>query len=135
MSIDCFLIDQVNYWIMSFLTSLLPEKALSSLTESVHSTIAVSNLPGPQTLTYISGYRISNLTFWLPHRGSTGIGISILSYGCRLQLGIIADRAVISKHSDAQRILDDAVDEIQYMATRKKYNLKRNSVGDVIDRY
>lgn len=120
---------------MSFLTSLLPEKALTSLTESVHSTIAVSNLPGPQTVTYINGNRISNLTFWLPHRGSTGIGISILSYGSKLQLGLIADRAVINHAHDAQRILDDTVDEIRHMATRKKYNLKRNSVGDVIDRF
>lgn len=119
---------QVNYWIMSFLTSLLPESMLSSLTESVHSTIAVSNLPGPQTITYISGYRISNMTFWLPHRGSTGIGISILSYGYKLQLGLIADRAVISNQHDAQRILDNAVDEIRHMAY-KKYNLKRNSVA------
>lgn len=113
---------------MSFLTSLLPESMLSSLTESVHSTIAVSNLPGPQTITYISGYRISNMTFWLPHRGSTGIGISILSYGYKLQLGLIADRAVISNQHDAQRILDNAVNEIRHMAY-KKYNLKRNSVA------
>lgn len=113
---------------MSFLTSLLPESMLSSLTESIHSTIAVSNLPGPQTITHLSGYRISNMTFWLPHRGSTGIGISILSYGYKLQLGLIADRAVISNQFDAQRILDGAVAEIRHMAY-KKYNLKRNSVA------
>lgn len=113
---------------MSFLTALLPESMLSSLTESIHSTIAVSNLPGPQTITYISGYRISNMTFWLPNRGSTGIGISILSYGYKLQLGLIADRAVISNQHDAQQILDGAVNEIRHMAY-KKYNLKRNSVA------
>lgn len=135
MSFSVGLFVQVNYWIMSFMTSLLPEKALTSLTESVHSTIAVSNLPGPQTVTYINGHRISNLTFWLPHRGSTGIGISILSYGCKLHLGLIADRAVIQNRNDAQRILDDAVDEIRHMAKRRKHNMKRNSVGDVIDRF
>lgn len=113
---------------MSFLTSLLPESMLSGLTESIHSTIAVSNLPGPQTITYISGYRISNMTFWLPHRGSTGIGISILSYGYKLQLGLIADQAVITNQSDAQQILDNAVNEIRHMAYRKN-NLKRNSVA------
>lgn len=127
---NAFFLLQVNYWIMSFLTSLLPESMLSGLTESVHSTIAVSNLPGPQTITYISGYRISNMTFWLPHRGSTGIGISILSYGYKLQLGLIADRAVISNQYDGQRILDGAVDEIRHMAYKKyNLNLKRNSVA------
>lgn len=119
---------------MSFLTALLPEHVLSSLTESVHSTIAVSNLPGPQTVTYINGHRINNMTFWLPHRGSTGIGISILSYGYKLQLGLIADRAVISNQNDAQAILDDTVNEIRRMAKRKICNLKRNSVGNVIYR-
>lgn len=120
---------------MSFLTPLLPENIFASIAESVHSTIAISNLPGPQVVTYINGYRISNLTFWLPHRGSTGIGMSILSYGYRLQLGLIADRAVIDNQADAQSILDNMVEEIRYMATRRNYNLKRNSVGDIIDRF
>lgn len=120
---------------MSFLTSLLPDNILSSLIESVHSTIAVSNLPGPQTFTYINGYRISNMTFWLPHRGSTGIGISILSYGYKLQLGLIVDRAVISNQADAQQLLDNAVNEIRQMGKPKRYHLKRLSVGAVIDHY
>lgn len=120
---------------MSFLTPLLPDNILSTLIESVHSTIAVSNLPGPQTCIFINGYRISNMTFWLPNRGSTGIGISILSYDYKLQLGLIADRAVISNQADAQQILDNAVDEIRQMARRKRFNMKRMSVGAVIDYY
>lgn len=120
---------------MSFLTSLLPDNILSTLIESIHSTIAVSNLPGPQTFTYINGYRIGNMTFWLPHRGTTGIGISILSYGYKLQLGLIVDRAVISNKCDAQQILENAVNEIRQLAIRKRYHLKRLSVGGIIDHY
>lgn len=41
---------------------------------------------------------------------------------------MIADQAVITNQYDAQRILDNAVDEIRQMAY-KKYNLKRNSVA------
>lgn len=112
------------------MSSLLSESMLSSFTESVHSTIAVSNLSGPQCLLYINGYRLNNMTFWLPNRDSTGIGILILSYGYKLQLDLIADRAVISNQHDAQRILDNAVDEIRHMdMADKKYNLKRNSVA------
>lgn len=120
---------------MSFLTSLLPDHILSVLVESVHSTIAVSNLPGPESCAYVNCYRISNLTFWLPHRGSTGIGISILSYGYKLQFGLIADCAVISNQADAQQILDSAVDEIRHMAKHKRLTLKRMSVGAVIHNY
>lgn len=120
---------------MSFLTSILPDNILSTLIESVHSRIAVSNLPGPETCTFVNGYRIRNMIFWLPNRGSTGIGISILSYESKLQFGLIADRAVISNQADAQQILDNAVDEIRQMARRKHCNMKRMSVGAIIDHY
>ena len=125
---------QVNYWIMSTLTALLPERALLPIMES-GSTIVVSNLPGPQSVTYVNGYRIGHLTFWLPNRGTTGIGLSILSYGGKLHLGLIADRAVISDREDAQNILETTVNEIKFMAGMRKQNLKRSSVGDIIGHY
>lgn len=120
---------------MSFLTALLPAHVLGPLVESVHSTVAVSNLPGPQTVAYISGYRINNLVFWLPHRGSTGIGISILSYGHKLHLGLIADRNAMANRRDAQIILDNTVKEIKEMALIRKQKTKRCSVGDIMNMY
>lgn len=57
---------------MSFLPSLLPASGLDNFTASPHSTLAVSNLPGPQTVTKMKGFVISNITFWLPNRGTTG---------------------------------------------------------------
>lgn len=113
---------------MTFVSALLPEHMLAASMESVHSTMTVSNIPGPQQMAYINGFRISNMTFWLPHRGTTGIGISVLSYGCKLQLGLIVDRAVISNQADAQQILDYAVDEIRRMSTVKRFGNKRHSV-------
>lgn len=44
-----------------------------------------------------------------------GVGISILSYAGRLQLGILADRALISCHEDAQDILDGIITSINEM--------------------
>lgn len=110
----------MNYWVISFLTCLLPENILASIIESVHSTIAVSNLPGPQHTTNINGYEIENITFWVPNRGSTGIGLSILSYGNKLQFGLIADRAAISKLEDARDILENMVDEIKFISACEK---------------
>lgn len=101
---------------------------LAASMESVHSTIAVSNIPGPQQMAYINGFRISNMTFWLPHRGTTGIGISVLSYGCKLQLGLIVDRTVIANQSDAQQILDYTIDEIRRMSAVKRFGNKRHSM-------
>lgn len=106
---------KANYWIISVLTSILPQSILTPLTESVHSTMAVSNLHGPSKIVSIAGYPITNLSFWIPNRGSTGIGISILSYGGRLQLGLIADRVAISKPTDARDILQNLVEGIRCM--------------------
>lgn len=120
---------------MSFLTALLPANILATLTKSIHSTVVVSNLPGPQTVSYINGYRINNLGFWIPHRGSTGIGISILSYGNKLHLGLIADRRVLSNRKDAQDILDNTVEQIKEMSLVTKQKTKRCSAGDIMNFY
>lgn len=115
--------QQVNYWVISFLTCLLPDKLLTTILESVHSTITVSNVPGPQHTTNISGYEIEKITFWTPHRGSTGIGLSILSYGNKLQFGLIADRAAISKLEDARSILENMIDEIKFIYAHEEHKL------------
>ena len=44
-----------------------------------------------------------------------GVGISILSYAGRLQLGILADRALISSQEDAQDILGGIITSINEM--------------------
>lgn len=58
---------------MSYLPMLLPASMLTNFTASLHSTLAVSNLPGPHVTTTMKGFVISNITFWLPNRGTTGL--------------------------------------------------------------
>lgn len=93
---------------------------LAALVDSVHSTVEFSNLPGPEVITCINGYEIGNITFWVPHRGSTGFGLSILSYGQKLQFGLIVDCAVIPECEMAQRVLDRMVDEMRFVASIDK---------------
>lgn len=45
-----------------------------------------------------------------------GIGITILSYGGKLQLGISADRSVISTEDEVDDILKGIASEIKIMA-------------------
>uniref|UniRef100_A0A336ML85 CSON003161 protein n=1 Tax=Culicoides sonorensis TaxID=179676 RepID=A0A336ML85_CULSO len=104
---------QVNYWVMSFVAALLPDTLFSKLMESSHSTLAFSNLPGPQDKVKINGYQLERIGFFLPNCGRTTVGITILSYGGQLQLGIMADKNAIPNTEDAGEILTEMVSEVK----------------------
>lgn len=103
---------------------MLPGPLFSKLVDSAQTTMALSNIPGPNMRTSVAGFDVKNITFWIPNRASTGIGLSILSYGGKLQLGLMADCAAILKLDDAQCILENMVDEIKHIAA----NLRDNSI-------
>ncbi|XP_053659029.1 uncharacterized protein LOC128708096 [Anopheles marshallii] len=105
----------INYWIMSKMTCLFPETILRKILKSAHSTLAISNLPGPQQLPRIQGKELKNLSFFIPNLGTTAVGITLLTYGGKLQLGILADRAVIRTEDEAHSILKGTVEELERM--------------------
>ncbi|RZF36003.1 hypothetical protein LSTR_LSTR005819 [Laodelphax striatellus] len=105
----------VNYWILKVIATLFPVPILREVTKSTQSSMVVSNMPGPQKQAKLAGQTLHNIVFWVPNRDSTGLGISILSYGGRLQLGIIADRALIPCSEDAQLVVDGVVEAINKM--------------------
>lgn len=108
---------------MSVLSGVLPTSTLRTILKSAHSTLAISNVPGPIEQVTIAGYDVQNITFWVPNRNATGIGISVLSYKKRLQFGIIADQTVIQTQSELDEILKGIQDEIQIM--NKSVQLRR----------
>ncbi|XP_065090967.1 uncharacterized protein LOC135711917 [Ochlerotatus camptorhynchus] len=105
----------INYWIMSTVACLFPDPILRKILTSAHSTLAISNLPGPQQKPRINGHELKNLSFWIPNIGQTAVGLTVLTYGGRLQLGILADRAVIDNEDDAHSILVETIAEIERM--------------------
>lgn len=105
----------INYWIMSTVACLFPDPILRKILTSAHSTLAISNLPGPQQKPCIHGYELKNLSFWIPNIGQTAVGLTLLTYGGRMQLGILADRAVIDNEDDAHSILEETIAEIERM--------------------
>uniref|UniRef100_A0A182UQI8 O-acyltransferase WSD1 C-terminal domain-containing protein n=1 Tax=Anopheles merus TaxID=30066 RepID=A0A182UQI8_ANOME len=106
---------KINYWIMSKMTCLFPETILRKILKSAHSTLAISNLPGPQQMPRIQGRELKNLCFFIPNLGTTAVGITLLTYGGKLQLGILADRAVIRTEDEAHSILRGTIEEIERM--------------------
>ncbi|XP_071442645.1 uncharacterized protein [Hetaerina americana] len=76
--------------------------------------VVMSNLPGPPTKlqSILGGYPLKDIVFWAPHRGYTGLGITMLSYDGMLHIGLMADDAVIPTQKGAQLIMDAILDEL-----------------------
>lgn len=58
---------------------------------------------------------LDHLTFWLPNRGTTGIGISLFSYKNNLNFGIIADENLIPNVDDLNWILEMLIKSLYEM--------------------
>lgn len=76
------------------LPAAVEEAAIALL--SAKASLVASNLPGPVRPLRLAGAAVSELLFWVPQTGSIGVGVSIISYCGRVQLGVIADRALIA---------------------------------------
>lgn len=105
----------VNFWMMSTVSAIFPERILKVIMNSKHSTIAVSNLPGPNFAIKINGHEFESVGFFLPNIGQTACGITILSYNNKLHLGIMADETAIGSEEDLGEILKGMVREIKAM--------------------
>jgi diacylglycerol O-acyltransferase / wax synthase len=58
-------------------------------------TAVMTNVPGPQHPLYLAGARLDEIMFWVPQSGDIGMGVSILSFGGRVQFGLVTDAAII----------------------------------------
>jgi diacylglycerol O-acyltransferase / wax synthase len=66
---------------------------------SAKASLVVSNLPGPREKLRLGGIPLRQFLFWVPHAGSIGTGVSILTYRGAVQFGVIADRQTVA-HPD-----------------------------------
>jgi hypothetical protein len=80
---------------------------------SKKTTAVMTNVPGPSTKHKLCGSTIEQALFWVPQSGSVGRGISILSYGGRVQFGIVADAGLCPQ---PQKIIDHFQPEFSQLA-------------------
>ncbi len=86
----------VSYGLLAALgmgPSLIQKPALDLFSKKA--SMVLTNVPGPQEDLYLAGSRIEEMMFWVPQNGGIGIGISILSYKGKVQMGLIADAKLI----------------------------------------
>ncbi|KAG7211891.1 hypothetical protein KM043_011102 [Ampulex compressa] len=106
----------INFWVMKYLSAILPDVLLRPLLES-HSTMVFSNLVGPKEV-HILGHSLKNIAFWIPSRSTTGIGCSLLSYRGYLHLSLAADKALVQNEKLLAKILENTVHEIDDLYDR-----------------
>ncbi|XP_044004988.1 wax ester synthase/diacylglycerol acyltransferase 4-like [Aphidius gifuensis] len=102
----------INYWILKWLITLLPEYLLRIFIQSKSSMI-FSNLPGPIDEITIMGKRLKKIAFLVPNRGYTGIGFSCLTYNGNLNLSVIVDKAIISNNKILDEIIRGSINDIK----------------------
>jgi WS/DGAT/MGAT family acyltransferase len=67
----------------------LQEALLGALARNASA--VMTNVPGPQQPLYLAGAAIDSLMFWVPQSGDIGMGLSIISYGGKVQFGVVTD--------------------------------------------
>jgi WS/DGAT/MGAT family acyltransferase len=87
----------VVYGIQGALLRMLPQGMSRGLIDFLANkcTAVVTNVPGPQGIVRLAGSRVRSMVFWVPQRARIGLGISVLSFAGKVQVGIIADRRVV----------------------------------------
>ncbi len=59
-------------------------------------TVLITNVPGPTSEVHLAGQRIDSMMVWAPVSGGLGLGLSLLSYGKHVRLGVSSDAALVS---------------------------------------
>lgn len=75
-----------------------------------HATGIVTNVPGPLDNAEFAGTEISDLIFWVPQGNDQGLGISIMSYGGFVRVGIASDENLLSDPTEMTDAFENEID-------------------------
>ncbi|CAH3916723.1 unnamed protein product [Pieris brassicae] len=106
-----------NHYLLK-LCNIFPKCILEPVFNSNQATMVFSNIPGPKSLS-ICGCAIQSMVFFVPNKGTTGVGVTALCYGGVLRLAIMADSALLSNPKDLSIITNGMVQKIE--ALHKDY--------------
>jgi WS/DGAT/MGAT family acyltransferase len=99
----------VVYGIQRALLAALPQAVSRWLIDFLANkcTAVVTNVPGPQRELTLAGRRVRNMMFWVPQRANIGLGISVLSFAGKVQVGVIVDAHLIPDARDLTRAFEE----------------------------
>ena len=79
--------------LLAFLPDIISRNLIDFLANKC--TAVVTNVAGPAHDIALAGRKVRSILFWVPQRAQIGIGISILSFAGKVQVGVIADKALM----------------------------------------
>jgi hypothetical protein len=90
-------VPMVIYELQRALLAFLPRAMSQGLIDFLANkcTAVVTNITGPCRDISLEGRRVRSILFWVPQRAKIGVGISILSFAGKVQLGVITDEALV----------------------------------------
>ncbi len=101
----------LSHWVMG-LTGMLPRGWQSALLDqfSNKTSLVLSNVPGAPGHRYLAGRKVRELMFWVPQAGELCLGVSLLSHGGAVQIGVNGDRNALP---DPAELLDAMLDAFE----------------------
>jgi WS/DGAT/MGAT family acyltransferase len=108
----------VIYHLQRALITLLPHPVSRVLIDFLANkcSAVVTNVQGPAETLAIAGRQVRSLMFWVPQRARIGIGISILSYAGRVQVGVLADEALVPDPAALIQAFEDEFETLKVLA-------------------
>jgi WS/DGAT/MGAT family acyltransferase len=105
----------VVYGIQYAMLTVLPQAVSRGLIDFLANkcTAVVTNVPGPRRELTLAGRRVRNLMFWVPQRADIGVGISILSFAGKVQVGVITDTELVRNAQDLARAFEQEFDALR----------------------
>jgi diacylglycerol O-acyltransferase / wax synthase len=105
----------VIYGIQSALLAALPQAVSRGLIDFLANkcTAVVTNVPGPQHGLALAGRRVRSLMFWVPQRADIGVGISILSFAGKVQIGVICDTELVPDPVELVQAFEEELTALQ----------------------
>jgi WS/DGAT/MGAT family acyltransferase len=99
----------VVYGLQRTLLTILPQSVSRGLIDFLANkcTAVVTNVPGPQRDIAVAGRRVRSMMFWVPQRADIGLGISILSFAGKVQVGVLADITLVPDANDVVRAFEE----------------------------
>ena len=79
-------------------------------------TAVMTNVPGPQRPLWLAGAAIDQIMFWVPQSGEIGMGVSLLSFNNRVQLGLITDAALVCEPEEIIEHFQPEFEQLLYHA-------------------
>lgn len=80
-------------------------------------TVVFSNVAGPKTPIIYDGFKCTKMAFLLPALGDVSCGLSLISIGDKLKVGLLTDKVILDNPKELIDILDQVRKDVLHEAS------------------